>query len=342
MTKRPPGQQVLIASSADGLVWSAPQPAVPRQIKENLVHCSVGLMASEHGLYLFCGTKMNLHDDKAAPGMHGFGPKARRWDLHSSQDGNHWQLRTPRLLDAGSGHNAIYEAPRFTRDGVLMCGGTHNGPAVFRWPGRDPTERPEVIAVPPTPGLRFPYGEATWHQTRDALIVMFWRDEAHSTRLHVNSSKDGGRSWTMPVITDIPNSMQRVYGGTLPNLSNQRCMPAVAPSTAVNDRTQRRRTRFRQDLDAGRRSHGISVSRFAQGPWLAVPCSVRQWKPITGSRQRQQRRYRLRRDRIAAAFLTSANRFPDSRKRSRALPDAISMGAQSLVFQGCNRFPIVQ
>ncbi len=217
MTKRPPGQQVLIASSADGLVWSAPQPAVPRQIKENLVHCSVGLMASEHGLYLFCGTKMNLHDDKAAPGMHGFGPKARRWDLHSSQDGNHWQLRTPRLLDAGSGHNAIYEAPRFTRDGVLMCGGTHNGPAVFRWPGRDPTERPEVIAVPPTPGLRFPYGEATWHQTRDALIVMFWRDEAHSTRLHVNSSKDGGRSWTMPVITDIPNSMQRVYGGTLPN-----------------------------------------------------------------------------------------------------------------------------
>ena len=170
-----PGQQVLIASSADGLVWSAPQPAVPRQVKENLVHCSVGLMASEHELYLFCWTEVNLHDDKAAPGMHRFDPKARRWDLYSSQDGSHWQLRTPRLLDAGSGHNAIYEAPRFTRDGVLMCGGTHNGPAVFRWLGGDPTERPEVIAVPPTPGLRFPYGEATWHQTRDGLIVMFWR-----------------------------------------------------------------------------------------------------------------------------------------------------------------------
>ncbi len=74
-----------------------------------------------------------------------------------------------------------------------------------------------MVRVPPAPNARFPYGEATWYEARDGLLVMFWRDEAQSLRLYVNTSEDGGKTWTRPILSDIPNSMQRVYAGSLPD-----------------------------------------------------------------------------------------------------------------------------
>jgi hypothetical protein len=111
----------------------------------------------------------------------------------------------------------MFEAPRPTRDGTYLCGGSQSGPVVFRWKGTALAEKPEVVRVPPAPDASFPYGEATWCQAADGLIVMFWRDEACSCRLYVNFSSDDGHTWTAPILCDIPNSMQRVYAGSLPD-----------------------------------------------------------------------------------------------------------------------------
>ena len=61
----------------------------------------------------------------------------------------------------------------------------------------------------------FPGAEASWYQTDDGTIVMFWRDEGGSCRLWVCISTDGGESFGEPVITDIPDAMSRKYAGRL-------------------------------------------------------------------------------------------------------------------------------
>jgi hypothetical protein len=210
------GQQVLVAHSADGLQWSDPQPAVARsQGGDGLVYNSVGLLATDKELFLYCWTYAAIRDANAPRGRR-MEPGTNRIDLYASSDGKQWTLRTPKLLHPGRDHGPMMEAPRRMREGVLLCGGSQNGPVVFRWPGGDPTHAPEVIRVPPSK-ISFPYGEATWYQTADGLIVMFWRDEAKSLQLYVNTSTDGGLTWTPPILSDIPNSMQRVYAGTLPD-----------------------------------------------------------------------------------------------------------------------------
>lgn len=215
MDEEAPGQQILVANSEDGLSWSDPVSAVPRQAEASLVNNCAGLLATDSELLLYCWRETAIHDAQA-PGMRRIEAGSKWVDLYMSTDGLRWTLKTVHLLDPGSDHAPMFEAPRRTRDGLLLCGGSQSGPVVFLWPG-SPTEPPEVIRVPPAPEASFPYGEATWYQTRDGLLVMFWRDEAQSMRLYVNSSADGGRTWTVPIPSDIPNSMQRVYAGNLPD-----------------------------------------------------------------------------------------------------------------------------
>lgn len=216
MDEEAPGQQILIASSDDGTRWSGPEVVLPRQTKEGLVHNCVGLLATDDELLLYCWSEVARPDPPSA-GMHRIDPGTSRVDLYASRDGKRWALRTPRLVDPGMSHAAMFEAPRPLADGTYLCGGAQSGPVVFRWkPGRL-AEPPEVVRIPAAPEASFPYGEASWYQVRDGLVTMFWRDESQSCRLYVNFSQDGGRTWTRPLLSDIPNSMQRVYAGTLPD-----------------------------------------------------------------------------------------------------------------------------
>lgn len=211
-----PGQQILIAHSTDGLHWSEPQPALPRE-KDGLVHNCAGLHGGEKELLLYVWNEVAASDAKA-PGMRRIEAASKRVDLYASSDGERWTPRTPRMMEPGKDHCPMFEAPRPTRDGIWLCGGSCNGPVVFRWKSKDHlSQPPEIIRVPDAPDAIFPYGETSWYQTRDGLLVMFWRDEGQSMRLYVNTSADGGRSWTQPILSDIPNSMQRVSAGNLPD-----------------------------------------------------------------------------------------------------------------------------
>jgi len=241
-----PGQQILIASSEDGIQWTTPDVVLPRQEKENLVHNCVGLLATAEDLFLYAWTEVAVRA-AGVTGMRRIEPASSRVDLYSSRDGKQWSLRTPRLTHPGKNHAAIFEAPRPTRDGFYLCGGSQSGPVVFRWKPGGLAKEPEVIRVPLAPDASFPYGEATWYQAPDGLIVMFWRDEACSCRLFVNFSTDQGRTWTQPVISDIPNSMQRVYAGALPDgrvyLVNDAC-PGLLQRRQLTIATSRDGRRF--------------------------------------------------------------------------------------------------
>jgi hypothetical protein len=114
-----------------------------------------------------------------------------------------------------------YEAPRLTREGRLLCAGSRRGqPLVFLWPGDNPLESPEIIEIPhdTSRGLdsgRFPYGEASWYETDSDTIFMFHRNETDEMRLRVALSEDGGRRWTRPMLSNIPDSKSRLSAGRL-------------------------------------------------------------------------------------------------------------------------------
>jgi hypothetical protein len=176
----------------------------------------VGLLGTDEELLLYCWSEVATPDPTVV-GMRRITAATSRVDLYASRDGRKWTLRTPRLVHPGTSHAAMFEAPRPLADGTFLCGGSQSGPVVFRWNRDGLAKAPEVVRLPPAAEASFPYGEATWYQARDGLVAMFWRDESQSCRLYVNFSVDGGRTWTSPVLSDIPNSMQRVYAGTLPD-----------------------------------------------------------------------------------------------------------------------------
>ncbi len=126
-----PGQQILIADSEDGLTWSAPRTVVPRQTDKGFVHNAVGLLGTDDELCLFCWTEIAVRDADA-PGMRRIEAASKRVDLYSSRDSRQWNLRTEKLLHPGHDHAAMFEAPRKTREGVYLCGGSQSGPVVFR------------------------------------------------------------------------------------------------------------------------------------------------------------------------------------------------------------------
>lgn len=205
-----PGQRIMVSSSGDGLQWTPARVAVNGDIKKGITKKMVGLLANKKELILYCGSEQVLRDAKI-PGMRRTESTSRRMDTYTSTDGETWKLKEAAIFAKSN-----FEAPRPTREGLLLAGGSQNGPAAFIWKADKPWGRPETIRMPaPSAEAVFPYGEASWYQTDDGTIVMFWRDEGASERLYVNTSPDGGRTWSRPIISDFPDSMSRIYAGRL-------------------------------------------------------------------------------------------------------------------------------
>ena len=147
-------------------------------------------------------------------GMRRVNPQKSQIHVYGSPDGETWE----KAFTIKEPIRGIFEAPRETAEGHLLCvASLWAGAAMLRWPGNRLLEQPDVIDVPQPHGARFPYGEGSWYQLEDGRIVVFWRDEGESCRLWVNFSDDGGRSFSEPMISDIPDSMSRVYAGRLPD-----------------------------------------------------------------------------------------------------------------------------
>jgi len=209
-----PGQSTMLAVSDTGRDWSEARCVAPGDADSGLLRWTSGLYADDSRLYLF-GVAHYATLDAAVPGMRRFEWGRSRLDLHVSSDGENWEAHEGIAGDKVF----IFEEPRMTREGRLLCGGTQDGhPVALFFDPRDMTAAPEIVRMPRPEGVAsFPYGETSWYQTPEGLIIMWFRDEAQSLRLFAAMSEDGGESWSVPLITDFPDSMSRVRAGSFPD-----------------------------------------------------------------------------------------------------------------------------
>ena len=206
------GQRILISSSDDAVRWSEPVCVAGDRNDTVTAHNCIALHSTQERLYVV-GMKEDTSKDALVPGMRRINPDSEKVIVHASNDGRQWG----KVFTFADELTWIFEAPRLSADGHLLCAaGTKNeGAAILRWPGNELCEHPEIIEVPQPHGSVFYYGEGTWYQTDDGTIVVFQRDEGRSCRVWVSYSEDGGKTFSEAVISDIPNSMSRLYAGRL-------------------------------------------------------------------------------------------------------------------------------
>ncbi len=206
------GQRVLVASSDNALHWSAPSVLLDVPAGSPWAHNCVALHTDDEAMYCVIMSEETEHDETVT-GMRRVKPEDAYIDVYKTTDGTNWA----KAFSFGTAIKWIFEAPRLTQDGRLMCvcNTKRDGPAIMLWPGKDICATPQLIHVPEPEGAWFPYGESTWYQLDCGRIMVFWRDEGASLRLYVNHSDDGGQTWSEPVLTDIPDSMSRLYAGRL-------------------------------------------------------------------------------------------------------------------------------
>lgn len=214
-----PGMRTMITSSPDLETWSEPVCVAAGDVPGDMWRQTAGVMGTADRLVVFVQTKTGHHLTRK-PGMSAtdITRTVFQVDLFTSADGATWEERP--VAD-----NAWwFEAPRLTQEGRLLCAGTlgDGQPIVYLWPGANPLAAAELIAIPHdrSRGLdsgHFPYGEASWYQTDDGTILMFHRNETDELRLRLAVSRDGGRTWSEPMLSNIPDSMSRVSAGRLPD-----------------------------------------------------------------------------------------------------------------------------
>jgi len=206
-----PGQEIHYAIASHGLDWEKEQVLVHTDPDSRLVRHNHGLCATETHLYALvgvCDTRGNTQ-----LGMCSMDAQNLWIDVYETEDlrsWKHYERIAPRVY--------AFEEPRLTRSGRLLCFGVavddwRQG-LVLRWEkGAKPVEAPRAIEIPKASGLEPLQG--SWYQLENGRIVLFLRDGSFSCRLALTWSDDDGDSWSLPQMTDFPNTTSRVYAGRL-------------------------------------------------------------------------------------------------------------------------------
>jgi len=224
-----PGQSTFICNSDNGISWTKPQCLIAGDRKEGIFLRTLGIFVWQGKMIVFA-QKNQRGSRQRRPGMSvndGAKNISRKIDAYVTDDAENWQVHE----NIVGGDHMIFEEPRLTSRGRLLVPGTD--PETFRptallWPGDNPLEKPEIIYLPfhtedmgdgkefaNPQGGHFPYGEASLYEDDDGRIWMYMRDEGASERLFISISEDGGENWTEPMISDMPDSMSRIYVGKL-------------------------------------------------------------------------------------------------------------------------------
>ena len=207
------GQEVHYARSADCRHWEAPEVLAHTTNESQLVRHNAGLFASGGRLCCYVGVAKDYGRDVAPPGMSVLKEQHIRLDAYETEDLTTW------IHHEGICDNVyLFEGPRKTRSGKLMCSGKdlrdgHGMILIWDDPSR-PADRPRVVDLPRSPGGVKP-GQGTWYQTDDGRIWMFAREYSLSCRLGLTWSDDEGATWSDLVHTDFPNTFSRAYAGRL-------------------------------------------------------------------------------------------------------------------------------
>ena len=205
------GQHVRYAVSTDALHWESDRTLAPSEPDAGIVRNNTGMFATESTLYSLVGV-CNTRGNRQL-GICSMEAERISLDVYATQDMDHWE-HYPNLAQGVF----VFEGPRPTRDGALMCAGCMiddwSQGIVLRWENSaDLVTAPEIIKIPKAENIE-PI-QCTWYQAADGKIWMFLRDGTFSCRLALSHSEDGGRAWSTPLLTDFPNTCSRACAGKL-------------------------------------------------------------------------------------------------------------------------------
>ena len=200
-----PDSFVALSRSRDGKHWSVPEPLA---LPTDSTFASPGGWI-QRGDSLCAVLNLICSPERARGGT--------AWYV-ATKDGHCWSRPEPLRMADGTPMDGILE-----QDPMLLPCGRTVGAAHFR-PG---TQVGPVWTDDPS-GLRgwqrggFPAGdgkplEPSQYRTRKGGLVMLFRDQNSSFRKLYSVSDDGGRNWSAPALTNIPDSRSKQCAGTLPD-----------------------------------------------------------------------------------------------------------------------------
>ena len=207
------GQEVHCACSADGIEWSPPRIIVNTPVESKLVRNNAGLYAANGSLYSYVCVAKDYGRDVSPPGMSSLKKQHIHLDVYVTSDMENWTHHEnicPNVY--------LFEAPRMTLGGKLMCCGfdlaDRHGMILIWDDPSDPAAPPRVVDIPESSDGVFPE-QGTWYQTDDGRIWMYQRDQTMSGRLGLTWSDDEGNTWSDLLRTDFPNTYSRAFAGRL-------------------------------------------------------------------------------------------------------------------------------
>ena len=207
------GQEVHFAYSENARDWSKPQVLVHTPVESELVRNNAGLYSSQTELYSYVCVAKDYGRDVSPPGMSTLKQQHIHLDVYKTEDmktWTHYENICPGVY--------LFEGPRLTRGGKLMCCGfdladSHGMILIWDDP-TDPAAPPRVVDLAVSPDGVYPE-QGTWYQTDDGRIWMYQRDQTMSGRLALTYSDDEGATWSDLLRTDFPNTYSRAYAGRL-------------------------------------------------------------------------------------------------------------------------------
>ena len=197
------GQEPHYSWSSDAQSWAPDRTLVHTDPESGVVRNQAGVYADQEYMYIFVGyAKPHAI---AEPGMTSIVTKKMRLDVYRSRDLETWEE-----FQGVADDIYLFEGPRLTREGKLLCCGIHqpnyDEAMMLIWDDpSDPTAKPRrVIVSGAAEGIKPEQG--TWYQNDEGRIYVWQRDGGHLTRLGLTWSDDGGDSWSPMVSTDFPNT----------------------------------------------------------------------------------------------------------------------------------------
>jgi len=207
------GQEVHYAWSENGLDWSEPRVLVHTPLESNHVRNNVGIYVRDGRLYCYVGVAEHFEREVIHVSMTTLDKAPLRLDVYETTDLQNWTCHEDINQNV-----YLFEGPRETRGGRLMCCGSdftdHHG-VVLVWddPSR-PADPPRAVDMPDSPEGVLPE-QGTWYQRDDGRIWMYLRDASISCRLALSWSDDEGDTWSEPLRTDFQNTYSRAFAGRL-------------------------------------------------------------------------------------------------------------------------------
>ncbi|MFC3114020.1 sialidase family protein [Cellvibrio fontiphilus] len=205
-----PETKILYSRSRDGSEWSAPQELVAA--RTNALVTNGGWWSYGNTLVAF----INVWPQ-------GLQPKAGFVEYITSRDGIHWSAPKPlRDFDGNAVAGIIEQDLKQLPNGRILTA-IHAPPGLIAKPfyTDDPTGlsgwmQGEMENLPHQPGISREL-EPSWFLTKQMNPVMVFRDQGSSFALLAASSSDKGKTWSNPVITNMPDSRAKQSAGNLPD-----------------------------------------------------------------------------------------------------------------------------